>query len=296
MKGLRQRNLLQVTPYVVSKHLQLKRGLPPVLTRKMLLSVEVDVLARQKIVEALKMEPYLSTAHVARLFYSHDAAGQPAKSFKIRPRKTSNTTYELEPGYFSAYRRLRAMLKDGLVKQHKLTVPGSVDVWTLPGVSIPKNWFNREHELDCADIFVALHKTGKLESWDPLWTDVEAEEIAKEYGLYYDRRIELEGFNGVIFLEVDRGTEDVKKLHEKARKYVRLARDYPKEKILVFFTIQGYFSKNLQKRTENIIRYAIHPQKMNALFLLAPHELFLENPLGEVCISPDDWNVPVKLL
>lgn len=200
------------------------------------------------------------------------------------------------PGYFSAWQILQRMRKDGLVKPNDIPVPGAVDIWTLPNTKVPRNWFNREHELDCADVFVALYKTGIVDNWDSHWTDDETKQIAEKYGVYYDRRIVLEGFDKVIFLEVDRGTEEIDVIANKVKKYIKLHAAFPREKFVVLFTVQGYKGEEVKARVQKMIKGAIHGHQQNDLFLLTPHEPFLEDPLGAVCISPNDWDKPVTLL
>lgn len=188
------------------------------------------------------------------------------------------------------------MHADKQIARHEIAVPGAVAIWTLPKIKPPQNWYNREHELDCADVFVALAKTSKLLHWDSEWTDDEHKEFVRRFGVYYDRRFELDGSDKVFFLEVDRGSEDVATLADKVRKYVKLAHAFPKQPIQVLFTVQRYMRQDLKNRTEKIIKHAIHPAKANEMFLVAPHDLFLKDPSAPVCITPSDWTKCVSLL
>jgi hypothetical protein len=251
------------------------------------------VLPREKILQALRLEPFLPTYLIARLFYHIRKDGQVAEAPKIRPKKTSNKVYTLEPGYWPAHKLLRAMLKDKQIRKHDIAQPGAVALWSLPKKTPPKQWYNREHEIDCAELFTALAKTKKLTNWDSKWTDEEYENFAQDTGLYYDRRFELSGSDTVYFLEVDRGSEDMDTLKEKCRKYVRLAKHHPKEKILIVFTAQHYESENpetLKKRVHRMITEAIQPHRSNELFVIVPHEVFKRDPLGQVCITPGNWD------
>src|SRR5690242_17549466 len=77
---------------------------PPTLE---LLHMGPNEFPREKILEAFSLEPFLTIAQVAKLFYAVRRDGQPAKSTKFRPRKT--TEYELVPGYHSARAILNRM-------------------------------------------------------------------------------------------------------------------------------------------------------------------------------------------
>lgn len=188
------------------------------------------------------------------------------------------------------------MFADKLVAKHEIRIPGAVAVWALPKRTPPRNWYNREHELDCADAFVALAKTGKVLHWDSKWTDEEYEDFAQKTGVNYDRRFELEGSDRIFFLEVDRGSEDLATLAEKVRRYVKLANRFPNQPITVLFTMQRYMRQDLKLRTENFIKHGIHPVKRNDLFFVVPHDLFLIDPLAPVCITPGDWTKCASIL
>lgn len=187
------------------------------------------------------------------------------------------------------------MRKDKQVVKHEIPVPGAVSLYTLPGVKPPRNWYNREHELDCGDIFVTLAKTGRLAHWDSEWTDEEYESISKKFGVNYDRRFELKDSDTIYFLEVDRGTENFDILADKCRKYVKLLKAASDQPMRVLFTMQGYEGQDVQKRCQKLMQHCIQPTHQSDLFLVAPHDLFLTDPFGPVCVSARDWDVPVTL-
>jgi hypothetical protein len=256
---------------------------------------QVTLAPRAKVLEALRWEPFLATYQVARLFYSVRRDGQAARSTRIRPKKTSNAIYELEPGYFPASKLLRAMLKDDELVRHQINQPGAVALWSKKGVRPPRNWFNRQHEIDCADVFCALAKTGRLAYWDTQWSPSEYNEALKRHGVSYDRRFELKGSDFVYFLEVDRGTEDVSIIAEKARRYAKLA-DQNRQPFRVIFTLQSYRGSDLAKRSRQLLQFGIHKAHHNWIFFLCSHQAFLEDPLGLVCVPASDSTKRVSLL
>jgi hypothetical protein len=259
--------------------------------------------ARRKIIAALQLHPYLTTAQIARLFYSLKKDGQPSNSRGIKPRQKE---YLLEPGDASARKILAGMLEDGLVVAHKpITATGKTlrvfkDLWSLNPknkedfgqiqfskdlLPPPANFYNRDHEIDVGDVFVSLAKTRKLEHWDVGWDKAEK----KSHGLFganYDARAEIEGFDQVLFFEVDRGSEDIETLQNKVTKYKKLADANPGSPFIVVFTVQGYQGASARPRGEKILKEVLAPAKRGNLFLATPHKAFLADPLGPVLVPP----------
>lgn len=255
----------------------------------------VSVLAREKILSALKSEPFLTTAQVARLFYSTKRDGTPAKATRIKPR---NKEYLLEPGYFSARDILDNMAEGKGSLINKYQVPSATGktliLWMLPGQKPPSKW-NIDHETECADLFVSYERTGKLENWDPAWTAEEYRAIFKKYGIKYDRRMELEDIDRVYFWEHDRGTETRQTLATKCEKYMLLAKAYPEDNFSVLFTVLGSKWANQRARVEWLLE-SFKGFRCGNLFLATPYEVAKHDPLGASFISPLDPDGTVSLL
>lgn len=153
----------------------------------------------------------------------------------------------------------------------------------------PANFYNRDHEVDVGDVFVAFAKTRKLERWTVGW-DAEEKKRFGIYGVNYDCAIEVdpEITEQVIFNEVDRGTEDMDTLKEKCRKYIKLADANPHSPFLVVFTVQGRDGAPAKPRGERILKEVLAPLKRGNMFLATPHKAYLADPLGPVLIPPYD--------
>lgn len=175
------------------------------------------------------------------------------------------------------------MEKDGVLKNHEPDYRGNPDLWSLPGRKQPINWYSRKHEIDAADLFVALARTGKLQHWDVGWADTESH--FAQHRVNYDRRAEIEGVRHVVFFEVDRGTEDLDTIRRKVDKYIGLQTAYPDEHFMVLFTVQGYRWTDARSRCDDINK-VLHSVKRGNQFLTTPHIAFIADPLGEVVIPP----------
>jgi hypothetical protein len=151
----------------------------------------------------------------------------------------------------------------------------------------PSNFYNRDHEVDVGNVFVAVAKTRKLERWTVGWDKDEKKRFGI-YGVNYDACLEWDPdiTDQVIFIEVDRGTEDMDTLKEKVRKYTKLADANPHSPFVVIFTIQGRDGAPVKPRGEKILREVLAPAKRGNLFLASPHKAFLLDPLGPVLIPP----------
>jgi hypothetical protein len=258
------------------------------LTSKELLELPVLSQPREKILQALRYEPFLTTKQVARLFYSVGRDGQPAKSYSVKPRQKE---YDLGPGYYSAYRRLLAMHKDGIIQCHKPDYRGkNPDLWSLPGRRQPFNWYSRQHEIDCAELFVSFIKTKCIDHWDVGWQN--DEQVFKKFKVNYDRRVEIAGISNVIFIEVDRGTEDMEKLRRKIEKYIRLS-DSTNQGMNVVFTLQDYRWANMQSRADHLIR-VLQGFKRGNQFVATPYAALLADPLSDCLVSPVDPSVSLS--
>jgi len=113
----------------------------------------------------------------------------------------------------------------------------------------PPSVMGWQHEIDRGDIYVALHKTGKLTSYRWNWHIEEYRGFAKDHRLNPDGRFELEGSSKLFFLEIDRGTEFWSaELDIKITKYAGLQDSMPNQPFVVLFTIQTKPGMSVQER------------------------------------------------
>jgi hypothetical protein len=147
------------------------------------------------------------------------------------------------------------------------------------------------HEMDIADCFVALFKTGKLTHWQRKWDKEQVEYYGRKFSIYPDAIFQVEGLDQILFLEVDRGTMDPKEeIIPKLEKYVRYSKAHPDERFTVVFTAQGYrYEKEDEERRQALMPALAYMQRGNQ-FVCALHDDFLADPLGTVFHSP--WNDP----
>src|ERR1019366_5538265 len=182
---------------------------------------------RERILEFLKMEPRLTTSQISRLM-PEPRRGTPLKPFITKPNR------EFPPSYPRTRDMLATLLKREQIKRWRDHASESY-LFCLPEVDIPTNFYNRQHEIDCGDLFVAYFNTGKLQYWDALWQEDE-KGIKDNYRVWYDRRFQLD--DKLFFLEVDRGTEDLDAFETKIKKYLKLAQDHQGVNWYVLITVQ----------------------------------------------------------
>ena len=187
---------------------------------------------RDKIIEVLKLEPFLTIPQVAALFYSVRRDGQLAKSTRFRPRPKD--TYELVPGYHSARAILNRMVdsKQLVVYQNRGddTTPSLPNLYALKGTRKPIN--DRHlfgHDMDVVDCFVALRRAfgGRLERWERRWDKEQRAYFGDKWKLWPDAVFELADNETVYFLEVDRGSEEADQIEDKLARYVAFSKAHP---------------------------------------------------------------------
>lgn len=181
----------------------------------------------------------------------------------------------------------REVSRKPLIIKHVARKQEDPNWYSLPGAVRPFNDQNRDHEIDCADMFVALKKTGKLDHWQKYWSKDEHALFLKRFHVEYDRRFELEDCEQVFFLEVDRGSESPDQIKKKIQDYTRMSVAYPQERFTVLFTVQGYIRDN----NDDILRFnKLMPILANAKrgnqFLMAIHSEAVSDPLGNIWHSP----------
>lgn len=174
------------------------------------------------------------------------------------------------------------------------------NLYALPGTKKPINDNNLYgHEMDCADVFVALQKIlkHKLFRWQKHWDKEERKFFGEKYGVWPDRVFEIDDNKQVFFLEVDRGTEDpYKQVWPKVQAYKKLTlQGIPGQAFTVLFTVQGYrYHDSANARLEELLPVLAKAQH-STQFLAALHEDFLANPLGDVFHSPES-TTPLSIL
>src|SRR5262245_30606156 len=111
------------------------------LTTNELWGLPVNERPRDKILEAFRLERFLTIPQVAGLFYSVRRDGQPARSTRIRPRK--DDAYDLVPGYHSARDMLNRMVDSGQLVVFRNrgddTTPSLPNLYALKGTRKPIN-------------------------------------------------------------------------------------------------------------------------------------------------------------
>jgi hypothetical protein len=180
------------------------------------------------------------------------------------------------------------MLKDELVERNR-EHPSESYLFSCPGVYPMTKYANRQHEIDCGDVFVSIMNTGKLQYWDALWQEDE-KSIKNDYRVWYDRRFQFD--DKLFFLEVDRGTEDLESFEKKIKKYLKLAQDHPHVKWYVLITIQGY-RQTAPKRAQNIAGVLERLNVAPFHYLIGFHEHVLTDALGKVWST---WKKPLDQL
>jgi len=188
------------------------------------------------------------------------------------------------------------MVRDRELAKHPGPKTQDPTLFSLPGKRRPINDWNRSHELDCADVFVALQRTGRLSHWQKYWSDEEYHLYLKRFGVEFDRRFELDGSDQVFFLEVDRGTEDIATIRKKIQCYVRLSQAYPDERFTVLFTVQGYRYHYDDLSRQNELLPVLAEAKRSNQLLVAVQTDVVEDPLGPIWTTPLDPTGKIDLL
>lgn len=159
-------------------------------------------------------------------------------------------------------------------------------IWMLPGTTFPQNFYLRQHEMDVADLFVACYP--HVTHWDSEWGSTEREALRiPHYRVNYDARMVL---NGKVYLwEVDRGTEDMRKLEDKVKKYIAFSDSLGAEAapFQVIFTLQKYRRMSVKNRAHELLELVASKKRRNQ-FLVALHSEVLTDPLAPVYVSPLD--------
>lgn len=166
-------------------------------------------------------------------------------------------------------------------------------VWMLPNVKYPNNYFIRQHELDCADTFVAFFP------YLDRWTSPYGEYRKEEYKGFIKYRIEpdrLMTMNGIDYcLEIDRGTEDIDdQLEPKIDKYIAYSNANKNHRFTVLITLQKYRRMNLEARHDNVVSM-LATKKRGHQFLVTYQSDLTAQPLSSIWCSPLDPLTPLSL-
>jgi hypothetical protein len=239
---------------------------------------------RQAIRYLLSLEPRMTGEQIARLL-PFGENGEELSPFKPRADRA-----RVFPGsYPKIMDMLQRMYEAGEVDRFREHgAEAYIYMLKTPNMKFPGNWYNRRHELSCADVFTSLYPTGHLEHWDYKWSPQEHEHYAiDKHRVYYDRK--FVAFNNVFLLEVDRGTEDSNQIDEKIEKYLTFAKAFQNEYFFVIITVQGSRYYNLKKRFTWMLE-VLKDRHVGYQFLVADHDVFLKNPLGQVlgCANAPD--------
>jgi len=238
-------------------------------------------MSQDRILDALEQAKYLTISQVAELFYAIKRDGQPAKSFRLRPR--ANSTYELIGGYGPAIKILNRMANDDykLLSVHKSGNLNKPFLYSLRGDKTPAAW---NHVMDTGDLFVAYFKSGRLIRWAADWEKEAWNAFARDMRINPDGRLELQGLNQVVMFEVDMGTEKPAVLKRKVEKYLRLAQ--VTTPFVVVFTFQHNKGRsNLARRQAQTMKM-LEEFKRGKQFLVASHDALVEDPFGPHLVTP----------
>ena len=161
---------------------------------------------------------------------------------RARRRPRPDAEYELAPGYEAAYQILQGMVNDRLVAKHKSGMKGAHDLYSLHHNRRGPSRMNYQHEICCAELYVAYRLSGKLAGWSAGWTPDLYRRVGRGSGLNPDAILELEGSNQTVFFEVDMGTESYDTLDSKVQRYLQL--DGRIRPFVVVFTFQDNADRN----------------------------------------------------
>lgn len=231
---------------------------------------------RELVKQFLSVEPRMTVVQLARLD-ALSRSGNPLKPFSPKPAHTYPGSYP------RTLQLLRRMEKDGEVhsdREHN----NQPKVWMLPGTKYPNNYFIRQHELDCADVFVSFFPY--LDTWQSPYGAYRKEgyENFIKSRIEPDRLMLLDGRE--VCWEIDRGTEDVdEQLEPKIDKYIDYSRRHPDHRFTVVITLQKYRRMNLTNRAGRVLAM-LQEKKRNNQFLVANHLTVVQNPRGESYVSP----------
>ena len=166
-------------------------------------------------------------------------------------------------------------------------------VWMLPNVKYPNNFYLRQHELDCADTFIAFFP------YLTYWASPYGEYRRNEYKSFIQKHLEpdrLMYMNGKSYcIEIDRGTEDETQLEDKIDKYIAYSKAHRGFKFNVLITLQKYRRMNLANRL-GIIHAMLQEKGRDNQFLVGIHDQIIPDPLGKTWTSPVDPTTYISLL
>jgi hypothetical protein len=193
--------------------------------------------------------------------------------------------------------------KKGLVKRHPKVSKYLPTIWSHPGLKDIKTIDDKQHELDCMDLYVAFWKSfpDGMQYWDWRWQPDERHsyETYKKDGFNFDARMKYKG--DWFFLEVDRGTKTLEQLEDQVMGYILFSKKVPEPYFRVIFTLQferygfTYSAAEKHKQVNKRARFLLElfdKHKTGERFLVARHAEVLTDPLGPVLVSPLDPSKP----
>jgi hypothetical protein len=169
-------------------------------------------------------------------------------------------------------------MSEGKELKCKTISPIDPEYYCLPKIRALSR-FNHLHERLCADLYVAYETSGQLSHWEK----PEDYDEYVELGLKPDRAMVLKD-GTLCFWEVDRGGEPYKTIRSKVEKYIKLSQLHPGKRFHVIFTTID--DKQTAKSRCAAILDLLEEYKRGDQFLTTPHAWALNEPLGQVFLSP----------
>jgi len=155
------------------------------------------------------------------------------------------------------------MANEGLINKLKPPHETLPIMWSLPPIKREHKLSSYDHEHACADVYVALKISGKLEAWE--WRK-------DDKSILYDRKASFLGKD--IRFEIERGNHDEDDWHSKVERYKKLTG--------WFYVVFVMSDENSADRVTGVLKDA----RRNNQFLVTLQEYIAVNPLAEIFVSP----------
>jgi hypothetical protein len=215
----------------------------------------------------------------------------------LKPHLIKNRGKELPPTYTRTKTMLWNMVEDGLLEEPYRDHPQQAYLWSVKGTKAPGNYYNRLHDEGVGDLFVAYYNATQGEIyWDTRWPEDDKQDYnINRFGVNYDARMHYR--DKVYFWEVERSTKDItgeRSLETKIDKYIQFSSAFPQDRFTVLITFQGYRHIKAIDRLKETLAVLMDKKRGNQ-FLVGLHDKVLEQPLGEVFLSPVDPSKAVSL-
>lgn len=180
------------------------------------------------------------------------------------------------------------MVKDGELEEPQRDHNQQAYLISLKGVEAPANFYMRQHEETCGNLYVACVKRlgSALEYWDTRWPEDDKQDYKiAQYGVNYDCRMHYKG--RVYFWEVDMGTKKYQDEDEKIEKYIRFSNAFPQDRFMVLYATRGY-KKTSETARANALTTLLASKKRGNQFLVGLQSMIFKDPLADCFVSPLD--------